>query len=395
MVLKEKIRDEVVRININDLKQYKKNNKDHPEDQISLLVSNIDKFGFTTPLLIDAKNCIIAGHGRYEAAKRLNFSEIPCIKIEDLTQAEIKSLRISDNKIAEMGEINWENLKDEFFDLKDSGEGLEFLTGYNESDFNDLDDAEGQDDNFNPPEDIETNIKQGDIIKLGNHKLMCGDSLKDYDHLIQGNNSIDLVVTDPPYNVDYEGSNGLKIQNDSMADEAFYNLLDAAMEVYNLVLKPGSSIYMFHADIEGVNFRKAFQKHFKLSSVCIWMKPSLVLGRSDYHWQHESILYGWKEGEKHNWYSDRAQTSIWQFEKTHHNKEHPTMKPIPLISYPIQNSSKQGDIVLDLFGGSGSTLIACEQLNRICYMMELDEKYCEVICQRWEKLTGKTREVLQ
>ena len=233
--------------------------------------------------------------------------------------------------------------------------------------------------------------KRGDVFILGNHRLMCGDSTiaDDVAKLTDGK-QMDMIFTDPPYNVDYEGSTGMKIQNDKQKDEDFYNFLSSAFINMANSVKPGGSIYCCHADIEGLNFRTAFKNAgFKLAECLIWVKNSLVLGRQDYHWRHEPILYGWREGGAHYFIDDRTQDTIWEYNKPKANNLHPTMKPLELVGKAIKNSSKKNEKILDLFGGSGSTLIACEQLNRHCYMMELDPKYCDVIIKRWETLTGK------
>lgn len=234
----------------------------------------------------------------------------------------------------------------------------------------------------------ETNIKYGDIYVLGNHRLMCGDATKKEDvEKLMNSAKADMVFTDPPYNVDYEGKAG-KIQNDKQSDELFYNFLfNSFTNMYN-ILKPGGSIYCCHADTEGANFRTAFKNAgFKLAECLIWVKNALVLGRQDYHWRHEPILYGWKEGSAHYFVDDRSQDTVWEYNKPKHSDLHPTMKPIELIARAIKNSSKKWEIVFDPFGGSGSTLIACEQLERNCYMMELDEKYAQTIINRWRVLT--------
>ena len=231
--------------------------------------------------------------------------------------------------------------------------------------------------------------KDGDVWLLGKHRLVCGDSTKEetYVTLMDGKKA-NLVVTDPPYNVNYEGGAG-KIKNDNMENDKFYQFLLDAFTNMERVMAEDGSIYVFHADTEGLNFRKAFSEAgFYLSGTCIWKKQSLVLGRSPYQWQHEPCLYGWKKKGKHQWYSDRKQTTIWEFDKPKKNGDHPTMKPIPLIAYPIKNSSMSNCIVLDPFGGSGSTLIACEQLGRICHTIELDEKYCDVIVKRYIEQVG-------
>ena len=250
-----------------------------------------------------------------------------------------------------------------------------------------------EDDDFEPELPDKPITQKGDIWLLGKHRLMCGDSTDKNDMaVLMDGKKANLIVTDPPYNVDYVGKtkDALKIENDKMDNDSFYNFLfDAYSRMYE-VAQDGASIYVFHADSEGLNFRKAMiESGFKLSQCCIWAKQAVVMGRQDYHWQHEPILVGWKPTGKHYWNSDRKQTTLWQFDRPFRNEYHPTMKPVSLISYPIKNSSKIGDLVLDSFGGSGSTLIACQETDRICYAMELDEKYCDVIVNRYiEKMGG-------
>ena len=253
-------------------------------------------------------------------------------------------------------------------------------------------------DEFNEDDVGEGRCKEGDLWQLGKHRLICADSTDSASiSRLMGGDSASLVVTDPPYNVDYTGktADALKIKNDTMDDSSFYKfLLSAYTNMYNS-LDDGGSIYVFHADTEGINFRKAMlDAGFKLSQCLVWVKNSMVMGRQDYHWQHEPILYGWKPTAAHKWYSDRSQTTVWNFSRPTSSQDHPTMKPIDLISYPITNSSKAGDIVLDPFLGSGSTLIACEQLNRICYGAEIDPHYCDVILSRWEQFTNQTAKKL-
>ena len=253
-----------------------------------------------------------------------------------------------------------------------------------------------QDDDF----DVDAELKKpaisklGDLWILGEHRLVCGDSTKpETFELLMDGKLANLTVTDPPYNVNYEGSAG-KIKNDNMADDKFYQFLFDAFTLTEKAMARDASIYVFHADTEGLNFRRAFaDAGFYQSGTCIWKKQSLVLGRSPYQWQHEPILFGWKKAGKHAWYSDRKQTTIWEFEKPKKNGDHPTMKPVPLIAYPIVNSSMTGCIVLDPFGGSGSTLIASEQTDRICYTVELDEKFCDVIVKRYIEQVGSDKDV--
>ena len=323
--------------------------------------------------------------------------EVPCVLVDYLTEAQKKAYILADNRYAldagwdeEMLRVEIEALQGMDFDLS--------LTGFDDAEISDLfaTDTEAKEDDFDVDAELEKPCitKAGDVWTLGKHRLICGDSTKPetYTILMQGRKA-NLVVTDPPYNVDYEGTAG-KIRNDNMADDKFYTFLFDAFTQIHSCMADDASIYVFHADTEGLNFRKAFKDAgFNLSGCCIWKKPSLVLGRSPYQWQHEPCLFGWKKNGKHLWYSDRKQTTIWEFEKSKKNGEHPTMKPIPLLCYPIRNSSMANSVVLDPFGGSGSTLIACEQLDRICLMAELDEKYCDVIVNRYIELVGTDENV--
>lgn len=407
-----KIRDNIKQVDITKLKEYKKNNKIHTEEQISLLVQIIDRFGFTTPLLIDKDKNIIAGHGRKLAAVKLGMKKLPCIEMDDLSEDEIKTLRIADNRIGEIAETSFINIQEEYLELKDNGSGIEFLTGYTEEDFDFLqeEDTEIQEDDFETPEDtdkIETDIKLGDIIQLGNHRLMCGSSteVEDVENLTE-QNKLNMCFTDPPYLMDFTGGmtgndkEGYKqgynakhgaIKNDKMSKEDGEKFLDAV----NTMIKDfvtGSFYITFYRLGIGGYFASLDRIGLQTRSLIIWEKGNHTLSNSDYMSRYEPMFYGWVK--EHNFYGGNNGMDVWNISRTQKNDLHPTMKPIELCAKAIENSSKQGQTVLDLFGGSGSTLIACEQLNRKCYMMELDPKYCEVICQRWEKLTGKTREVL-
>ena len=372
---------------IEKLVPYVNNARTHSPEQINKLRSSLREFGFINPVIIDRDYGVIAGHGRILAAKEENIKEVPCVFADHLTEAQKKAYIIADNRMAmdagwdeELLRVEIEALQAEAFDLA--------LTGFDEKELAALfdDGSDVEDDDFDVDAELEnpTITHAGDAWTLGKHRLVCGDSTKPetYEVLMQGQKA-NLVVTDPPYNVNYEGTAG-KIKNDNMASEKFYEFLFDAFSCMEKVMADDASIYVFHADTEGLNFRRAFaDAGFYLSGCCIWMKPSLVLGRSPYQWRHEPCLYGWKKNGKHQWYSDRKQTTIWEFEKTKKNTDHPTMKPIPLLAYPIRNSSMSNTLILDPFGGSGSTLIACEQTDRSCATIELDEKYCDVIVKRY------------
>ena len=367
-----------------------------PGDAEYIKIKNsIENFGYVSPLIINKDMTVIGGHQRLKVLKELGFTELECI-IVDLDKTKEKALNIALNKIQgdwdeEKLEVLLQELKlDDFdtnltgFDFDEVDEILKDVTGSKEDNF-DIDSAY---------EEIEEPItKPGDIWILGNHRLMCGDSTQKNDIMrLINNQDADMILTDPPYNVDYVGktAEALKIKNDNMSDNQFYEFLKKVFENMYSVTKEGASIYVFHADTEGLNFRKAFKDAgFKLAECLIWKKDCFVMGRQDYQWQHEPILYGWKEGTAHYFINDRTQSTILEFDRPKQSTLHPTMKPIDLIAKLIKNSSKENDIILDLFGGSGSTIIAAEQLNRKCYTMELDPKYCDVIVKRWETLTNK------
>lgn len=379
-------------VEISKLIPYINNARTHSKEQITKLRSSLREFGFINPVIIDTEYNVIAGHGRIEAAKQENITEVPCVFVEYLTPAQKRAYIIADNRMAmdagwdeELLKIEIEALQSEAFDMD--------LTGFEEQEIADLfnTEQEVQQDDFNIDEELSkpTITKRGDVWLLGNHRLVCGDSTKQETYtLLMNGKKANLVVTDPPYNVNYEANAG-KIKNDNMNSNQFYQFLLEAFLNMEKVMENDASIYVFHADTEGLNFRKAFSDAgFYLSGTCIWKKQSLVLGRSPYQWQHEPCLFGWKKNGKHQWYSDRKQTTIWEFDRPNKNNDHPTMKPVPLIAYTIKNSSMSNCIVIDPFGGSGSTLIACEQTNRICYTIELDEKYCDVIVKRYIEQSG-------
>jgi DNA modification methylase len=385
------------KVNIDKLVPYARNARTHSKEQILQLRASLREFGFVNPVIVDKDLNIIAGHGRILAAKEEGITEVPCVFAEHLTEAQKRAYIIADNRLAMNAGWDMEMLSVEISELQ----GVDFdlsVLGFDEAELSKLmgDIEDVKDDDFDVDEELKKPAvtKFGDLWLLGNHRLICGDSTKiDTFTVLMDGKQANLVVTDPPYNVNYEGSAG-KLKNDNMADEAFYTFLLSAFKNMEAVMTKDASIYVFHADTEGLNFRKAFSDAgFYLSGTCIWKKQSLVLGRSPYQWQHEPVLFGWKKAGKHNWYSDRKQTTIWEFEKPKKNADHPTMKPVPLIAYPILNSSMVNSIVLDPFGGSGSTLVACEQTERICYTIELDEKYCDVIVKRYVEQVGDSDSV--
>jgi len=377
------------KVSIDRLIPYARNARTHSKEQINQLRASLREFGFVSPCIIDKEYNIIAGHGRVLAAREEGMTEIPCVFAEHLTDAQKRAYILADNRLALNAGWDEEMLSVELSDLQGNAFDLSLL-GFSDAEMNKLMGGmeNAKDDDFDVDAELQkpTVSKLGDLWLLGNHRLVCGDSTQPETYtLLMDGKPANLVVTDPPYNVDYEGSAG-KIKNDHMATDAFYQFLLAAFTQMEKVMAQDASIYVFHADTEGLNFRKAFtDAGFYLSGTCIWKKQSLVLGRSPYQWQHEPVLFGWKKSGKHAWYADRKQSTIWEFDKPRKNGDHPTMKPVPLLAYPIVNSSMTGCVVLDPFGGSGSTLIACEQTGRVCRMAELDERYCDVIVRRFHQ----------
>jgi len=371
---------------VSELKEYE-NNPRNNEAAIDAVAKSIEEFGFKVPIVITKEDVIIAGHTRLKASLKLGLATVPCIVADDLTEGQIKAFRLADNKTAELASWDFSKLESELasIEMDMSQFGFEDL----ESDVPD----NATDDDFDPSEEIsETPYTQkDDIYVLGNHRVMCGDATikESVDKLIQ-EDKVDLTFTDPPYNVDYEGTAG-KIMNDKMEDNTFYLFLFQAFKNIFDHTKPGGAIYVCHADTEGLNFRNAYKNAgFKLAECLIWVKNALVLGRQDYHWRHEPILYGWKEGAAHYFIDDRTQDTVWEYNKPKKNEEHPTMKPLELCGRAISNSSRVGEIVLDLFGGSGSTLIASDQLQRKARLMELDERFVDVIVKRYIKHKGSS-----
>ena len=356
------------------------------------LKRSIETFGLVQPIIWNkTTGRVVGGHQRLKVLIDMGITETECVVVE-FDENNEKALNIALNKIS--GDWNKDQLVFILSEIHASDFDLS-LTGYDMAEYDALfkdslkDDIKDDDYNVSAEFQKPTFTKSGDRWTLGRHTLICGDSTKaeNFENLMRGT-KVNLVITDPPYNVNYEGSAG-KIKNDNMDNEKFYNLLFDAFVNTESVMADDASIYVFHADTEGLNFRKAFQDAgFYLSGTCIWKKQSLVLGRSPYQWQHEPILFGWKKKGKHQWYTGRKESTIWEFDKPKKNGDHPTMKPIPLLAYPIMNSSMTNSVVLDPFGGSGSTLIACEQSDRICYTIELDEKFCDVIVNRYIELVG-------
>lgn len=382
---------------VSELIPYVRNARTHSEAQVAQIAASIREFGFLSPILVAEDNTILAGHGRLAAAQKLGLKKVPCVKENHLTETQKRAYIIADNKLSLNAGWDSELLAVELSELEGADFNLDLL-GFDEAELSSIFDADKDvnEDDFDVEKELEEPCfsKTGDMWTLGRHRVICGDAtkLETFKTLLE-NTKVNLVVTDPPYNVNYEGSAG-KIKNDNMEDDKFYQFLFNSFVNMEQAMADDASIYVFHADTEGLNFRKAFQDAgFYLSGCCIWKKPSLVLGRSPYQWQHEPCLYGWKKKGKHKWYAGRKETSVWEFEKPKKNADHPTMKPIALLAYPIKNSSMTNSLVLDPFAGSGSTLIACEQTGRICYAIELDEKYCDVIVKRYIEQVGNDKSV--
>lgn len=395
-----------IMMSINDVIPYA-NNPRQNKDAVDKVAASLEEFGWRQPIVVDKDNVIIVGHTRLLAAKKLKMTEVPVLVADDLSEEQVRAYRLADNKTAEFAEWDMAKLTEELDSILDIDmEQFGF-------DLSEDDKPVVVEDDFDPEIPEEPKAKPGDIYQLGRHRLMCGDStiLSDVQKLVDGA-AIDLLLTDPPYNVDYEGAtkDKLKIQNDSMADEKFREFLTAAFKNAKTVMKPGAAFHIWHADSEGYNFRGACRDAGLTVRQClIWVKNSFVLGRQDFQWQHEPCLYGealpdddedievyndvdlygWKDGASHHWYANRKQTTLLYFDRPTASREHPTMKPIKLFDYQMQCNSLPGEKVLDLFGGSGTTIMAAEQNKRFAYCMEFDPRYVDVIIERWEKFTGE------
>lgn len=388
---------QIVNIAPSALKPYNKNAKKHPSDQVDAVAESIKQFGFVQPVVIDKDNIIVIGHCRVMAAKRLKMDEVPCVLVDDLTPEQVNALRLADNKTNESA---WDIglLNDSMVDVGDID-----MTVFG---FDLGEEQAAVEDDYEPELPEEPKSFVGQVYQLGRHRLMCGDStsVDDVSKLMNGAQA-DLLLTDPPYNVDYEGTAG-KIKGDKQSDENFRQFLVDAFTSARVSMKPGASFYIFHADSEGFNFRGACKDAtLRVRQCLIWIKNSLVLGRQDYQWQHEPclagdidgdtaepdpVLYGWKDGAAHFWNGGRKQTTLLYCDRPKKSAEHPTMKPIVLFDRLMKNSSTTDSVVLDLFGGSGTSIMAAEQNGRTCYMMEFDPRYIDVIIDRWQKFTGET-----
>jgi site-specific DNA-methyltransferase (adenine-specific) len=393
------IHDRIERLPISALVPYARNSRTHSDEQLAQIAASMREFGFTNPVLIDEQGGIVAGHGRVMAAQRLGMAHVPCLRLAGLTQAQRRAYVIADNQIAL--NAGWDDamLRLELADLQAADFNLDLL-GFDANRLDELladelGETEGLTDADEVPEVPEKPAtRPGDVWLLGRHRVMCGDStnVSDMDGLTGGGQVVDMWLTDPPYNVAYEGKtkDALRIANDSMGDASFRQFLRDSYVTADTAMKPGAVFYIWHADSEGFNFRAAaMDAGWKVRQCLVWKKNSLVMGRQDYHWQHEPCLYGWKDGAGHLWASDRKQTTILEFDRPHRNGEHPTMKPVALFEYQMLNNTKGADVVLDSFGGSGTTLIAAEKNGRIARLMELDPKYCDVIVRRWQDFTGQ------
>lgn len=394
-----KISDRFEKIQIDQLIPYARNARTHSDEQIAQLRASLREFGFVSPVIISGDYSIIAGHGRVLAAKAEGLTEVPCVFAEHLTDAQKRAYILADNRIALNAGWDTEMLGIEFMELKDLGFDVT-LTGFDSAEIGELlggGNADVQDDDFDVDKAIEEEpfVQLGDIFTLGRHRLLCEDATNpdDVSRLMDGKRA-NLCVTDPPYNCAYSGGTGMKIMNDNMKSGDFYKfLLSAFKNIYDN-LTDGAAIYIFHSDAEKCNFYNAtVNAGFHYSTTCVWVKDTLVLGRMDYQMRHEPVIYAFKDTAKHKWFNNRKQTTIWEFERPKKSKIHPTMKSLPLIAYPVKNSSQPNEIVLDSFGGSGSTLITCEQTDRICYTLELDPKYASAIVKRYIETVGNSDEV--
>ena len=386
----------IVSRKVEDLIPYARNSRTHSDAQVAQIAASVREFGWTNPVLVDGENGIIAGHGRILAARKLGMDEVPCIELAGMTDTQRRAYIIADNKLALNAGWDDELLAIEFAELADAGFD-NLLTGFTQDEIDALTPEQAPegltDEDEVPKLGAEPVTKPGDVWLLGKHRVMCGDStsIEALEQLC-GGQLVDMWLTDPPYNVAYEGKtkDALTIKNDSMADDQFRQFLRDSYVAADAVMKPGAVFYIWHADSEGYNFRGAAQDAgWKVRQCLIWKKSTMVMGRQDYHWKHEPCLYGWKEGAGHLWAADRKQTTILEFDKPSRNGEHPTMKPVALFEYQMLNNTKGGDIVLDSFGGSGTTLLAAEKNGRYARLMELDPKYVDVIVRRWCEFTGK------
>ena len=394
-----KTTSEMKLVPISKLVPYANNARTHSPEQINKLRGSLREFGFVSPVIIDKDYGILAGHGRVMAARAENIEQVPCVFVDHLTEAQKKAYILADNRFAldagwdeDMLRVEMEALQGMDFDIS--------LTGFDEAEITDLlslDDGEAQEDDFDEDAALQAEpfVKTGDLWLLGKHRLLCADSTKPEDvKLLMDSKKANVCITDPPYSCNYTGGTGMKIMNDNLKGEEFYQFLLSAFQNAYENLADGAAIYIFHSDAEKVNFYNAVvAAGFHYSTTCIWVKQSLVLGRFDYQMRHEPVIYAFKDTVKHKFYGDRKQTTVWEFDRPSKSKLHLTTKPLPLIAYPMKNSSLVNSIVLDLFGGSGSTLMAAEQMDRAAYLMELDPVYASTIVRRFAAYRGNTEDV--
>jgi site-specific DNA-methyltransferase (adenine-specific) len=376
----------VDKVKISEVKTNPKNPRLIKDDKFRKLVKSIQEFPQMLelrPIVVDENNIVLGGNMRLKACKEAGLKEVYIVKAENLTELQKDEFIVKDN--VGFGEWDWDMLANEWDTEKIQDWGLDLPVDLS------VTELEAEEDDFSVPEGgIETDIVLGDLFEIGEHRLLCGDSTQTdtFEKLMQGELA-DMVVTDPPYNVAYEGKtkDALTIENDSMGNDDFYKFLYDFYSALTTAVKKGGAIYVWHASSEVINFGKAMvDAGWLLKQQLIWVKNTMVMGRQDYQWKHEPCLYGWLKGDSHKWYSDRKQTTVIEWDKPSRNGEHPTMKPIGLFSYQIENSSKVGDIVIDAFGGSGTTMVACEQIKRKARVIEYDPKYCQVIIDRMIKL---------
>lgn len=388
---------DIFELKLSEITPYE-NNPRKNDEAVKLVAKSIEEFGFKVPIVVDKDGIIIAGHTRYKAAKKLGLEVVPVIRADDLSEEQVKAFRLADNKAAEVAEWDLEKLAEE---LQDIAEIDMDDFGFDMTAFNNEEPASAEEDDFDVDAPVnEHGVERGQIWQCGQHRVMCGDSTSAEDVArLMGGELADLLLTDPPYNIDYEGKTKekLTIDNDAWEDEDdFIEFLTQVFEAGLGAMKDGATFYIWYADTQALNFRLAAKKAgMQVRQNLIWVKNVFTLGRQDYQWRHEPCLYGWKDGAAHKWYGDRTQTTCLEFDRPTKSELHPTMKPIPLFSYQIEQSSAVGQNVLDLFGGSGSTLICCEQLNRRSFSMELDTHYVDVILTRWEKLTGEQAQLIE
>lgn len=387
--------DKIERKKVAGLIPYARNARTHSDEQVAQIAASIKEWGWTTPVLVDESGEIIAGHGRVMAARKLNIDEIPTMTATGWSKAQKQAYVLADNQLPQNAGWDVDLLSVEMKDLDSEGFDLS-LIGFDDDMMANMlvEETEGLTDEDAVPDVPDNPVTvEGDVWLLGNHRLMCGDSTSiDAVEALCGEHRADMWLTDPPYNVAYEGKtqNALKIQNDEMGDDQFRQFLRDSYSAADTVMKPGAVFYIWHAHTHSrATHGAAHDVGWQIRQCLIWKKSSMVMGRQDYQWQHEACLYGWKEGAGHLWAADRKQTTILEFDRPSRNKEHPTMKPVALFEYQMLNNTKGQDIVLDTFGGSGTTMIAAEKNGRHSRLMELDPKYCDVIVQRWQGFTGK------